>query len=123
MSYAFGDGSDAARRLALVHLVFVPLAERLLDDVARRSPDVVADLGRHQSGILQRSQVDEPHAIRKRPAYLVADPQRQPRLPYPAGTGQGHQARRLEQPLELGGLTAPQAGVAARPAPPAPASK
>ena len=45
MSYAFGDSSDAARRLAVVHRVFVPLADRLLHDVVHRSPDVVADLG------------------------------------------------------------------------------
>ena len=40
MKYAFGDSSDAARRLAVVHRVFVPLAERLLDDVvaARLAP-------------------------------------------------------------------------------------
>ena len=45
VSYAFGDSSDAARRLAVVHRVFVPLADRLLDDVVNRSPGVVADLG------------------------------------------------------------------------------
>jgi trans-aconitate 2-methyltransferase len=44
-SYAFGDGRDAARRLAVVHRVFVPLAERLLGDVVDRAPGVVADLG------------------------------------------------------------------------------
>jgi len=45
VSYAFGDSSDAARRLAVVHRVFVPLAERVLDDVVHRPPGVVADLG------------------------------------------------------------------------------
>ena len=45
VSYAFGDSSDAARRLAVVHHVFVPLAERLLHEVVHRPPGVVADLG------------------------------------------------------------------------------
>src|SRR3954452_10931018 len=45
VSYAFGDGDDAARRLAVVHRVFVPLADRLLHHVVRHSPAVVADLG------------------------------------------------------------------------------
>jgi trans-aconitate 2-methyltransferase len=45
VSYAFGDSSDAARRLAVVHRVFVPLADRLLRDVVHSSPGVVADLG------------------------------------------------------------------------------
>ena len=45
VSYAFGDSSDAARRLGVVHRVFVPLAERVLHDVVHRSPGVVVDLG------------------------------------------------------------------------------
>jgi SAM-dependent methyltransferase len=44
-AYAFGDSGDAARRLAVVHDVFVPLAAQLLEDVVRRSPSVVVDLG------------------------------------------------------------------------------
>jgi SAM-dependent methyltransferase len=44
-SYAFGAGRVAAERLAVVHEVFVPLADQLLDDAVVTVPRRVVDLG------------------------------------------------------------------------------
>ncbi len=44
-SYAFGDGAEAGDRLAVVHRVFAPLAQRLLDEAMTGEPGAVIDLG------------------------------------------------------------------------------
>jgi SAM-dependent methyltransferase len=44
-SYAFGDDLVAAERLAVVHTVFAPLADRLLDEAVVTVPRRVVDLG------------------------------------------------------------------------------
>jgi SAM-dependent methyltransferase len=81
-SYAFGDGGDATRRLAVVHRVFVPLAVRLLDDVVRRPPRVVADLGcgpGHTTGFLaERWPAADVIGVDVSPAFLAAAASRAP---------------------------------------------
>ena len=43
--YAFGDGAEAGERLAVVHRVFAPLTDEVLDLAMRDRPEAVIDLG------------------------------------------------------------------------------
>jgi SAM-dependent methyltransferase len=43
--YAFGDGAEARERLAVVHRVFAPLTDRILDLAMTDAPQAAIDLG------------------------------------------------------------------------------
>ena len=83
ISYAFGDGAEAGDRLAVVHRVFAPLAERLLADAATSEPRAVVDLGcgpGHTTALLAARW---PHAtvtaVEVSPAFAAAARSRVPR--------------------------------------------
>lgn len=56
--------------------------------------------------VVQRCQIDEPHAVAELPAHFTRDPQCQPSLAHTADARQCHEPRNREQPLHLGRLLA-----------------
>jgi hypothetical protein len=71
-------------------------AQRLGRSRRAAAPDVErsGDLG---GGIGTRGEINEPDPIRLSPDLMAGNLDRQPRLPYPAGTGQRHQPRPVER--------------------------
>jgi hypothetical protein len=67
---------------------------------------------RHQRRISQRSELDQPHAVRKLIDHVASHLERKARLAAAADPGQRQQARLGQQVLDLtgGGFTADQAG-------------
>jgi hypothetical protein len=87
--------------------------QRPLPGEERRDPGLLAqaqrlaDRDRHEVGVAQLGQFDEPHTVRERAPHLGADPQRQPGLADPARAGQGDQAAGGQESSDVGHLLPP----------------
>ena len=81
--YAFGDGPEAGERLAVVHRVFAPLTDRILDLAVTDPPHATIDLGcgpGHTTELLARRWPDAMiTAVESSPAFAAATRKRVPR--------------------------------------------
>jgi SAM-dependent methyltransferase len=81
--YAFGDGVEAGERLTVVHRVFAPLTDRILDLAMADTPRAAIDLGcgpGHTTALLARRWPDaDLTAVESSPAFAAAARRRVPR--------------------------------------------
>ena len=81
--YAFGDGPEAGERLAVVHRVFAPLTDRILDLAVTDPPHATIDLGcgpGHTTELLASRWPDAMiTAVELSPAFAAATRKRVPR--------------------------------------------
>jgi trans-aconitate 2-methyltransferase len=83
-AYAFGDGAEAGERLAVVHRVFAPLTDGILDLATTDAPRAAMDLGcgpGHTTALLADRWPDAVlTAVESSPAFAAAARRRVPRV-------------------------------------------